>query len=407
MNDQLLRLEYVDPSTLGTNPANWRRHPEAQRAAYAQLLAEVGWVAPLVFNEDTGRLIDGHMRLDDAIARGLPAVPVAIGRWTEGQERKILAALDPIGAMAVGDARAYAELLATLDDASGPLMELLAGVADDLGGFDTGPQDLPPLPSLAAATPRGDRGGAGYEPPRGGAAQPADPAAGGNVNVDPETGEVLDALGEVPAADGAPDTVWPSTNEWGVPDLLLAKQADAVDWPVNQWGTLGMNRPMPGTWCFYIDDHRFEPLWDKPENATRSGAVAIVEPNFSTHQQHARAYVLWQTYRKRWLARYWQSQGLKVFVDLNVWHEFRELNLLGVPRGWKAYANRAHRGEDHLIADWELACEHAGTDDILYLVYSGGKDVKELAARRGWFWVPDQYDEAKGRYSQPQERQSE
>jgi hypothetical protein len=123
----------------------------------------------------------------------------------------------------------------------------------------------------------------------------------------------------------------------------------------------------------------------------------VIEPNFSTHEQHPPAYVLWQVYRKRWLARWWQSKGLRVWVDLNVHRDFRELNLLGVPRGWKAFANRAHSEGDGLAEEYELARQHAGSEDVLYLVYGGGKAVKALCAERGWFHEPEQFDEAKRR----------
>ena len=78
----------------------------------------------------------------------------------------------------------------------------------------------------------------------------------------------------------------------------------------------------------------------------------------------------------------------------------RDLNLLGVPRGWKAYANRAHNGGDGLEEECELAREHAGTAEILYLVYGGGKAVQELAGARGWNWCPEQFDAAKARLKQ-------
>ena len=101
--EESLRLEWLDPSELAVNPSNWRRHPPNQLAALKDIVGEVGWAGALLYNEATGRLIDGHAR------KGLFAgekVPVLIGSWSEADEKKILATLDPIGAMAEANAGA-------------------------------------------------------------------------------------------------------------------------------------------------------------------------------------------------------------------------------------------------------------------------------------------------------------
>jgi hypothetical protein len=378
MSDQLLRLEYVDPRTLGANPLNWRVHPEGQRAAFAQLLEQVGWVLPLCYNERTRRLIDGHMRLADAVARGLPAVPVVIGAWTEAQERKILATLDPIGDMAGGDSAAFALLLGALDDATGPLMELCSATADALGIYhDAGAE-------------------AGEE-----VIEDHPPEADGEA--EPESPPVADGSAPLPGRGDVPDAVFPSDNEWGVPTLDPAMQADAFDFPVEQWGNVGMRASMRGTWGFYVEDRKFLALWDDPTKVLHAGAVNAIEVNFSTHEQHPRALTLFDVYRKRWLARYWQTKGLRIFVDLNVNDAATELNLLGVPKGWRAYATRSHDGGGRIPRHFEVAAEHAGTEAILFLVCGGGKEIEELAGRRGWKWVPEPRTVA---HTQPRSRRS-
>jgi hypothetical protein len=106
-------LEWVDPVSLGDNPANWRTHPERQMNALKDLLgdSEVGWAGVLLFNEKTGHLIDGHARKKAAIARGEAAVPVVIGNWSPAAERKILLTLDPLAGMAEFDADKLQSLL--------------------------------------------------------------------------------------------------------------------------------------------------------------------------------------------------------------------------------------------------------------------------------------------------------
>ena len=101
--DAPLRLEWRSPAELAENPRNWRRHPESQIAALQGIIAEVGWAGACLFNERTGRLIDGHARKKVALDQGADRVPVLVGDWSEEDEAKILATLDPLAAMAEGD----------------------------------------------------------------------------------------------------------------------------------------------------------------------------------------------------------------------------------------------------------------------------------------------------------------
>jgi hypothetical protein len=126
-----LRLEYVDPASLSDNPQNWRSHPESQMAALEALLEdpEIGWAGVILFNERTGRLIDGHARKQKWIEKhpGEDA-PVLIGSWSEEAEQKILLTFDPISSMAEANARQLEQLkgAVTLDD------DRLAGLRDSL-----------------------------------------------------------------------------------------------------------------------------------------------------------------------------------------------------------------------------------------------------------------------------------
>jgi ParB-like chromosome segregation protein Spo0J len=133
-----LRLEWRSPSELAANPANWRRHPARQVAALADVISEVGWAGACLYNERTGRLIDGHARREVAIEKGEKVVPVLIGNWSEADERKILATLDPIANQAEVDPDALAallELVETESDAVQVLLDrLLAGDLVDAEG---------------------------------------------------------------------------------------------------------------------------------------------------------------------------------------------------------------------------------------------------------------------------------
>lgn len=153
---------------------------------------------------------------------------------------------------------------------------------------------------------------------------------------------------------------------------------------------------MDGTWHFYTDDYRFTALLNDPSPVVETGCVTAVEPNFSIHQQTPVAVGLFRIYQKRWIARYWQSKGIRIFVDLNVAPKFLDLNLLGVPEGWRAYATRGYNAKvGHTIEEHEAACQRAGTESVLFVVYGGGEDVQQLCADRGFIWIPEHYDRVK------------
>jgi hypothetical protein len=114
-----------------------------------------------------------------------------------------------------------------------------------------------------------------------------------------------------------------------------------------------------------------------------TSAVSIVEVNYTTEDQMPMAVCLYRTMQKRWLARYWQSQGLRVLVDLNVAKKCDEINLLGVPDGWKSFATSgADYALDRLEDQYALATRKAGGVPAIFLVYGGGVKMAKLCAER-------------------------
>ena len=138
----------ADPAQLLAHPANWRRHPPAQAKALAAVLGQIGWVAAVIVSIRSGLLIDGHLRVKQALENGELTVPVLYVDLDEHEERLVLATLDPIGEMATANSEALTALLAAIT-APDELTSMLTGLADRyrivLPGL-TDPDVAPPPP---------------------------------------------------------------------------------------------------------------------------------------------------------------------------------------------------------------------------------------------------------------------
>lgn len=99
------------PDQLLANPSNWRVHPMAQREALAAVLDQVGWVQRVIVNKTTQHVVDGHLRVALALSRDEPTIPVNYVELDVREESLVLAALDPIAAMATTDKDKLRELL--------------------------------------------------------------------------------------------------------------------------------------------------------------------------------------------------------------------------------------------------------------------------------------------------------
>lgn len=174
------------------------------------------------------------------------------------------------------------------------------------------------------------------------------------------------------------DYIYPSNNEFDIPTLLMDNMPVHLEMPLAPWGAEARYKKGITTYHFYVDDYRFEQLFKDPVKLLESGCKAIVEPNCSIHDQTPTAHAIFQIYRKRYLARYFQECGRQVWVDLNVSPRFEEINALGVPEGYNAFFTRGVSGwlpttERH----WEMAKRISGLEKPNMCVYGGGKDVEE------------------------------
>jgi hypothetical protein len=335
---------------------NSRTHSEAQIEQVAASIREFGFTNPLLVDGD-GVLIAGHCRLMAAEQIGLPEVPVIVlSHLTEAQRRAYVIADNQLALQAGWDTSVLASELDLLKFEKFDL-DLLGFDADELNKLLDGP--------LAEES-------------------------GGDGEKDEEGFTELHVPDELP-----------SRNPFDVPDLLDDNQPTELPERYVKWGQIKREQLFDGLVHFYTDDYKFQGLWDRPWLIPQSKAPQAVEPNYSTFGKDPAPYHLLKTFYKRWLARYWQSHGVQIWVDLNVigrtWTDYL---FLGVPDTYLSYATRYQAsdlsgekcGVPHLEETFARIEQHVAPslrDQIRFLVYGGGGSIKELCVKRGWLYLRD------------------
>ena len=185
------------------------------------------------------------------------------------------------------------------------------------------------------------------------------------------------------------DVLYPSDNLYDIPCLRLDMQGEHLLLPLSPYGA-GRQTRLAQTIHFYVDDYRFANIWKNPAKILNTCARALVEPNFSLFDTTPMAQGLELIYRKRWLARYYQECGLKIYADLNVSSKFYDVNRLGIPDGYNAFATRGSRGHiDELEMELSIAQEISGKDIPNMIVYGGGKEIQEFCNSHSILYIHD------------------
>ena len=344
---QLMRWEdlvLVDPRTLTDNPHNWKTHPNSQMDGVLTLARSLGWVLPLLYNLTTGRLLDGHGRKGRAIKDKVPFVPVARGRWTEEEELVLLQGIDSVGSMYKIHGEKLRSLtkfnsksLKALDSLSKEGRKTLDGLLSRTGTFldalDNDEIEATPLPLNSFPLQKIDREERALSPP--------------------SLDEYLDESAPEVTTTIINDDVFFPPDAWGLPVLEPAALADDSCIPEIVYDRTPESvtsksyycqsaRPFHGRYetdredrraedpqnddrplvtpggllgCF-TEDARFAAYYDNPGLTTESlreeGWSALCCPDYSTFEDWPFPMRLWALYRSRWVARYWQSFGMKI-----------------------------------------------------------------------------------------------
>ncbi len=109
---KVVRHADVAPGDLLNHPDNVTIHTAEQQEDMVRMFRKIGWAASVLVSENTGRIIDGHMRVAVALNAGAATVPVDYVSLTEEEERKALLYLKRMPSLAGLDRVNLAEVLA-------------------------------------------------------------------------------------------------------------------------------------------------------------------------------------------------------------------------------------------------------------------------------------------------------
>lgn len=113
---------------------NARRHPAKQREALRGSLNDLGFVAPVIESLRSGKVLDGHARIEEALSRDEEMlVPFVQVELTEDEEAKMLAVFDPITGLAEYDKEALDSLLRDVTTGEPALQQMLSDLAKSNG----------------------------------------------------------------------------------------------------------------------------------------------------------------------------------------------------------------------------------------------------------------------------------
>ncbi len=108
--------------------------------------------------------------------------------------------------------------------------------------------------------------------------------------------------------------IYDGVGPYGMPQMdPVQLDASAVNWIGFNYAR-GCEDPEVHGVHFFLDDYQFQRVWTQADTYTQmlSKFQAVLSPDFSMYVDFPLAIQLYNSYRKHWLARYWQDAGLTV-----------------------------------------------------------------------------------------------
>lgn len=117
--------------------------------------------------------------------------------------------------------------------------------------------------------------------------------------------------------------IFDGENDWDIPVLAPTNWIPDELIAYNASRDIATAKPSAAV-HFFLDDYRFEVLWNRPEQCAQrlANLTGALTPDFSMWTDMPRAMQLWQVYRNRWCGAWLGSQGLRVIPTIG-WSDRR------------------------------------------------------------------------------------
>lgn len=109
-------------------------------------------------------------------------------------------------------------------------------------------------------------------------------------------------------------------NELGIPDLAHTPLAGLPRRLVAYRTRLRRPEEWKGTGLhFFLDDYRFETVWNRPRKALPAVAryEVVLTPDFSLYREWPLSLQIYNVYRSRWCGAFWQAHGVAVIPTVS------------------------------------------------------------------------------------------
>ena len=306
---------------------NWHEHPPSQRERMRGILSRLGWIDEVIVNVNTKHMINGHMRVEEAVETGQPTVPVRYVDLTEEEELEALATFDTIGLLA----RTNAQTLRKLRDMASNNLEAIAEIGDESAATVKSVIDQAPMlnqtlqKSLRMRELRDRQAEKEAEESKHSLEGAPEDLPGALSLKEDMLFEMGAAPYDIPPlrADMLLDPPEPLVC-WTAPDSTPTTTDDGRElWYLTVVGN-GNLRGMP--WqrtilCTHTNDDVLDRMWEFPKTPTAQllnrGAYGAITPEYSIGTGSPKAFRVWNAYRNRWFGRYWQEAGIKVIPSVS------------------------------------------------------------------------------------------
>ncbi len=167
--------------------------------------------------------------------------------------------------------------------------------------------------------------------------------------------------------------------EYDIPMLLPTHIDNLKDIPLQGFNfALKEKNPENIGVHFFLHDYQFERVWNYPDRYTEllSKFAFVLSPDFSPYADSPRAIQIYNVYRNRWCARYWQEYGMKVIPTIT-WAGSDSLSycLSGVPKHSTIAISTMGEGRwakwESLRRNWDYIMQTLEPDVVLLY----GKDI--------------------------------